>query len=106
MAVRTMAYSRSVRVARPHAQARTAGAGGVVGRRPGQQAVRGRKWLPVPSVAGAVSGSAERPAEGGGPLTGLGGAHLGGTRALGARFDLELDALAADEAIEVQRGIE
>ena len=35
-----------------------------------------------------------------------GGTHLIGTWAFGARLDLELDALAADEAVEVERGIE
>ena len=33
----------------------------------------------------------------------LGGSHLGGAGALGARLDLELDPLAADEAIKVER---
>ena len=38
--------------------------------------------------------------------TRLGGTHLGGARTLGARLDLEDDTLAADEAVEVHRGIE
>ncbi len=33
----------------------------------------------------------------------LGGFHLGSPRALGALLDLELDALATDEAIKVER---
>ena len=35
-----------------------------------------------------------------------GGAHLCRARALGARFDLERHALAAGEAVEVERGVE
>ena len=35
-------------------------------------------------------------------LNGLGCADLNGARALGARLDLEGDALAADEAVEVE----
>src|SRR4029077_19454680 len=36
----------------------------------------------------------------------LGGTHLCGARALGARFDLERHALAAGKAFEVKRGVE
>ncbi len=36
----------------------------------------------------------------------LGGAHVIGARALGALLDVELDALAADQAVEVERRIE
>jgi hypothetical protein len=34
---------------------------------------------------------------------GLGGSHLGSPRTLGALLDLELDSLATDEAIKVER---
>ena len=36
----------------------------------------------------------------------LGGSHLVSPRALGARLDLELNSLAADEPIKVERGVE
>jgi hypothetical protein len=40
------------------------------------------------------------------PEGGLGRANLYGARALGAGFDLERDTLAADKAIEIERGYE
>src|SRR3990172_12801412 len=46
------------------------------------------------------------PPGGGGPLGRSGGAHVVGARTLGARLDVELDPLAATEAVEVERGIE
>src|SRR6478735_9357076 len=55
-------------------------------------------------VREAGSSKAVRPE--GRTAHGSGGAHLAGARALGALLDVELDPLAAREAIEIERGIQ
>ena len=64
-------------------------------------------------AADARVGGIENGPPGGGPWvrarrarSELGGAHVIGARALGALLDVELDALAADQAVEVERRIE
>src|SRR3990172_2263621 len=66
---------------------------------------RGRPGLRVARTRRLDGFEAARP-EPGGPSGRSGGANSVRARALGARLDLELDPLAADEAVEVERGIE